>query len=124
MLKGISILAVNVFLFMFRWKTREVVSLLHHSLLPVLLFVPAAEDSSDDDEPLIKMVKKAPTEEQLKETVKSLLKEANLEEMTMKQICQRVTSLLLFTPAGPTLTLNTLSGVVGYPEINKVVRIY
>ncbi|XP_030249317.1 protein DEK isoform X1 [Sparus aurata] len=49
-----------------------------------------AEDSSDDDEPLIKMVKKAPTEEQLKETVKSLLKEANLEEMTMKQICQRV----------------------------------
>lgn len=109
---------------MFRWKTREVVSLLHRSLLPVLLFVPAAEDSSDDDEPLIKMVKKAPTEEQLKETVKSLLKEANLEEMTMKQICQRVTSLLLFTPAGPTLTLNTLSGVVGYPEINKVVRIY
>ncbi|KAM8735638.1 protein DEK isoform 1-T3 [Acanthopagrus schlegelii] len=49
-----------------------------------------AEDSSDDDEPLIKMVKKAPTDEQLKETVKSLLKEANLEEMTMKQICQRV----------------------------------
>nr|XP_046255524.1 protein DEK isoform X2 [Scatophagus argus] len=49
-----------------------------------------AEDSSDDDEPLIKMVKRAPTDEQLKETVKSLLKEANLEEMTMKQICQRV----------------------------------
>ncbi|KAF1388498.1 hypothetical protein PFLUV_G00090890 [Perca fluviatilis] len=49
-----------------------------------------AEDSSDDDEPLIKMVKKAPTDEQLKETVQSLLKEANLEEMTMKQICQRV----------------------------------
>lgn len=36
------------------------------------------------------MVKKAPSEEQLKETVRSLLKEANLEEMTMKQICQRV----------------------------------
>lgn len=49
-----------------------------------------AEDSSDDDEPLIKMIKKAPTDEQLKETVQSLLKEANLEEMTMKQICQRV----------------------------------
>ncbi|KAK2909774.1 protein DEK [Channa argus] len=48
------------------------------------------EDSSDDDEPLIKMIKKAPTDEQLKETVQSLLKEANLEEMTMKQICQRV----------------------------------
>ncbi|XP_034534420.1 protein DEK isoform X1 [Notolabrus celidotus] len=49
-----------------------------------------AEDSSDDDEPLIKMIKKAPTDEQLKATVQSLLKEANLEEMTMKQICQRV----------------------------------
>ncbi|XP_068616370.1 protein DEK [Brachionichthys hirsutus] len=51
----------------------------------------SAEDSSDDDEPLIKMVKKeAPTEEQLKETVRRLLKEANLEEVTMKQLCQRV----------------------------------
>ncbi|XP_023252330.1 protein DEK isoform X1 [Seriola lalandi dorsalis] len=49
-----------------------------------------AEDSADDDEPLIKMIKKAPTDEKLKETVQSLLKEANLEEMTMKQICQRV----------------------------------
>lgn len=49
-----------------------------------------AEDSSDDDEPLIKMVKKGPSDEQLKETVQRLLKEANLEEMTMKQICQRV----------------------------------
>lgn len=50
----------------------------------------AADDSSDDDEPLIKMVKKAPSEEQLKETVRHLLEDANLEEMTMKQICQRV----------------------------------
>jgi len=49
-----------------------------------------AEDSSDDDEPLIKMIKKSPSDEQLKETVQSLLKEADLEEMTMKQICQRV----------------------------------
>ncbi|KAM7382848.1 hypothetical protein PAMP_002548 [Pampus punctatissimus] len=50
----------------------------------------AADDSSDDNEPLIKMIKKSPTDEQLKETVQSLLKEADLEEMTMKQICQRV----------------------------------
>lgn len=49
-----------------------------------------AEDSSDEDEPLIKMIKKTPSDEQLRETVQSLLKEANLEEMTMKQICQRV----------------------------------
>ncbi|XP_028280876.1 protein DEK [Parambassis ranga] len=49
-----------------------------------------AEDSSDDNEPLIKMIKKAPTDEQLKDTVQGLLKDADLEEMTMKQICQRV----------------------------------
>ncbi|XP_010883561.1 protein DEK isoform X2 [Esox lucius] len=49
-----------------------------------------AFDSSDDDEPLIKIIKKPPTDEQLKETVKRLLKDANLEEMTMKQICQKV----------------------------------
>ncbi|XP_037532597.1 protein DEK [Nematolebias whitei] len=48
------------------------------------------EDSSDEDEPLIRMVKKAPSDDQLKETVQGLLKEADLEEMTMKQICQRV----------------------------------
>ncbi|XP_053743558.1 protein DEK [Synchiropus splendidus] len=47
-------------------------------------------DDSSDDEPLINMVKKLPSDEQLKETVKGLLEEANLEEMTMKQICQRV----------------------------------
>ncbi|KAK6326372.1 hypothetical protein J4Q44_G00020170 [Coregonus suidteri] len=50
----------------------------------------AALDSSDDDEPLIKMIKKPPTDEQLKETVTRLLKDANLEEMTMKKICQKV----------------------------------
>lgn len=50
-----------------------------------------ADDSSDDDEPLINIkIKKAPRDDQLRETVQSLLKEANLEEMTMKQICQRV----------------------------------
>ncbi|KAM6936236.1 protein DEK [Lycodopsis pacificus] len=47
-------------------------------------------DNSSDDEPLIKMMEKSPSDEQLKETVKSLLKEADLEEMTMKRICQRV----------------------------------
>ncbi|CAM9201299.1 unnamed protein product [Lampetra planeri] len=47
-------------------------------------------DDSSDDEPLINMIKKAPNDEQLKETVQSLLKEADLKEMTMKKICQRV----------------------------------
>ncbi|KAL0984861.1 hypothetical protein UPYG_G00149640 [Umbra pygmaea] len=50
----------------------------------------AALDSSDDDEPLIKMINKPPTDEQLKETVKVLLKDANLADITMKQICQKV----------------------------------
>uniref|UniRef100_W5MFJ4 Protein DEK n=1 Tax=Lepisosteus oculatus TaxID=7918 RepID=W5MFJ4_LEPOC len=48
-----------------------------------------SEDSSDD-EPLIKIVKKPPTDEQLKVTVKKLLDNANLEEVTMKQICKKV----------------------------------
>ena len=52
---------------------------------------PGTEDSSDDDRPLIKMVRQALSDEQLKETIKSLLADADLEEITMKQICQRVT---------------------------------
>ncbi|XP_028836605.1 protein DEK [Denticeps clupeoides] len=48
------------------------------------------EDSSDDNEPLIKMIKKPPSDDQIKNTVKDLLKEANLEEVTMKQICKKV----------------------------------
>lgn len=48
------------------------------------------DDNSDDDEPLIKMIKKPPSDEQLKEMLKSILKDANLEEMTMKHICQKV----------------------------------
>ncbi|KAK3551999.1 hypothetical protein QTP70_031616 [Hemibagrus guttatus] len=47
----------------------------------------------DDDEPLIKMIKKPPSDEQLKSAVKDLLKDANLEEVTMKQICQQVYDL-------------------------------
>ncbi|OWK57737.1 Protein DEK [Lonchura striata] len=48
-----------------------------------------SEDSSDD-EPLIKKLKKPPTDEEVKETVKNLLANANLEEVTMKQICKEV----------------------------------
>lgn len=47
-------------------------------------------ESSDEDQPLIKMIKKPPTEEQLKEAIKDLLKDANLEEVTMKQITRQV----------------------------------
>lgn len=51
-----------------------------------------SDDSSDDDKPLIKMIKKPPTDDQIKTTVKDLLKDANLEEVTMKQLCQKVSS--------------------------------
>lgn len=47
-------------------------------------------DSSDEDEPLINIIKKPPSDEQLRETLQRLLKDADLEEMTMKRICQRV----------------------------------
>ncbi|XP_069816260.1 protein DEK [Dendropsophus ebraccatus] len=47
-------------------------------------------DDSSDDEPLIKKVNKPPTDDQLRETIKQLLAEANLEEVTMKQICKKV----------------------------------
>ncbi|XP_054638410.1 protein DEK-like isoform X2 [Dunckerocampus dactyliophorus] len=47
-------------------------------------------DTSDEDEPLSSLIKRAPSDEQLKETVRDLLKDADLEEMTMKQICQKV----------------------------------
>lgn len=53
-----------------------------------------SEDSSDD-EPLIKKLKKPPTDEELKETVKKLLASANLEEVTMKQICKEVIGQIL-----------------------------
>ncbi|KAK1794977.1 hypothetical protein P4O66_010168 [Electrophorus voltai] len=51
------------------------------------------DDDDDDDEPLIKMIKKPPTNEQLKGAVGDLLKDANLGEVTMKQICQQVYDL-------------------------------
>ncbi|KAI5606573.1 protein DEK isoform X1, partial [Silurus asotus] len=51
------------------------------------------ESSDDDDEPLIKMIKRPPSDEQLKSAVKDLLKDANLEVVTMKQICQQVYDL-------------------------------
>lgn len=47
-----------------------------------------SEDSSDE-EPLIRKLQK-PTDEELKETIKKWLANANLEEVTMKQICKEV----------------------------------
>lgn len=57
-------------------------------------FLESESEDSSDDEPLIKKLKKPPTDEELKETVKKLLASANLE-VTMKQICKRG-KLLLF----------------------------
>lgn len=54
------------------------------------LCLESESDDSSDDEPLIKKLKKPPTDEEIKETVKNLLANANLEEVTMKQICKKV----------------------------------
>lgn len=48
-----------------------------------------SEDSSDE-EPLVRKLQKPPTDEELKETIKKWLANANLEEVTMKQICKEV----------------------------------
>uniref|UniRef100_A0A3P9I1I9 DEK proto-oncogene n=1 Tax=Oryzias latipes TaxID=8090 RepID=A0A3P9I1I9_ORYLA len=45
---------------------------------------------SEDDLPLIKMVKTSLSDAELKETLETLLRDADLEEMTMKKICQKV----------------------------------
>uniref|UniRef100_A0A803SRM1 Protein DEK n=1 Tax=Anolis carolinensis TaxID=28377 RepID=A0A803SRM1_ANOCA len=58
--------------------------------LPNIFILESESEDSSDDEPLIKKVKKPPTDEELKETVKKLLANANLEEVTMKQICKKV----------------------------------
>lgn len=55
-----------------------------------VFFLPDESDSSDDDQPLIKMIKKPPTDGQLKEAIQDLLKDANLEEVTMKQVTRQV----------------------------------
>ncbi len=54
------------------------------------------------------MIKKPPTEEQLKEAIKDLLKDANLEEVTMKQITRQVCYFKAFIRvySGPFNTVN------------------
>jgi hypothetical protein len=46
-------------------------------------------------------LKKPPTDEELKETVKKLLADANLEEVTMKQICKEVTGRVYVCVCSP-----------------------
>jgi protein DEK len=45
---------------------------------------------SSDDEPLVKMIRKPPTDCQLSERVKALLKYTDMADVTMKQIYNRV----------------------------------
>ncbi|XP_041484240.1 protein DEK-like [Lytechinus variegatus] len=46
--------------------------------------------NSSDDEPLMKKANAPPTDKQIKETVKTILEGANLEEVTMKMVCRKV----------------------------------
>lgn len=68
---------------------------LSENLMNAYLLLESESEDSSDDEPLIKKLKKPPTDEELKETVKKLLASANLEEVTMKQICKEVTGQIL-----------------------------
>lgn len=50
------------------------------------------DGSSSEDEPLVKKTKNTqpPTDDEIKTLIKSILEGANLEEITMKTVCQRV----------------------------------
>jgi len=49
------------------------------------------EDSDDDDdEPLIKKTKKEPADDEIKSAVEVILKDADLEQVTMKTVCKQV----------------------------------
>jgi len=50
-------------------------------------------DSSDDDEPLVKKKKVAPTNDEIKKKVEKILDGADLEEVTMKKVCQQIYDL-------------------------------
>ncbi|XP_061651974.1 protein DEK isoform X2 [Phyllopteryx taeniolatus] len=70
------------------------------------------DDTSDEDEPLVRMPKRAPSDGELTETVRALLADANLEETTMKIICQRVRPPPRErTPRRPALIAGWLTGV-------------
>jgi len=46
--------------------------------------------SSEDDQPLVKKKKDEPSDDEVKAVIKSILKSANLEEVTMKSVCTQV----------------------------------
>lgn len=81
-------------------------------------------ESSDDDVPLIKMIKKPPTEEQLKEAIKDLLKDANLEEVTMKQITRQVYDKYpdFDLTSRKEFIKETVKGLVSWSEENALFR--
>jgi len=49
-----------------------------------------ADDDSDDDKPLVKKVKEEPSDADLKKVVSSILKDADLEQITMKTVVKQV----------------------------------
>ena len=51
---------------------------------------PAEVSSENEDEPLFKKTKKEPSDFDIKKVVKDILKDANLEEVTMKTVCKQV----------------------------------
>ncbi|XP_065669563.1 protein DEK isoform X2 [Hydra vulgaris] len=50
----------------------------------------ADDNSENEDMPLLKKTKKEPSDSEIKKVVKDLLKDVNLEEVTMKTVCKQV----------------------------------
>merc|ERR1719342_1003521 len=49
-----------------------------------------SDSDSSDDEPLIKKTKSPPSNDEIKQKVEELLKDADLEEVTMKSVCKQI----------------------------------
>merc|ERR1719342_1860330 len=49
-----------------------------------------SDADSSDDEPLIKKTKSPPSNDEIKQKVEELLKDADLEEVTMKSVCKQI----------------------------------
>ena len=78
----------------FRWLLyKEFFFLLARNIFPVesKRKNPPSDDSDDDDDaPLVKKTKREPSDAEVREVVAEILKDADLEQVTMKTVCKQV----------------------------------
>ena len=53
-----------------------------------------ADSDSEDDEPLVKKKKTEPSNDEVRKVIKDILRDADLEQVTMKTVCKQVNKLL------------------------------